>query len=138
MSLKGAFFLMILFGAAGAGGFTAITDPEGTKKALSSIDFIGITEAGKIERQRQYDIMNLPIEYEKKLVMIDRKVFIGITPEYTRLALGQPIQIYRKSGDLYWIYQLDGDKRPTALVFKGGRLEKAFKTSFLEVQGETN
>lgn len=123
----------------GGGLYWAATRfPDKVEDLIIKVDRFGITEAGAIEQRRIYDINHLRITYEEKQVLIQRTVFLSATRDMVRLALGDPVcklQSRATSSEPateYWVYYIEGDRKPTKLAFQNNELVNAGKASALD------
>lgn len=115
--------------------FVFAARPEIGKKLITTIDIFGISEEHQMEERRIRMIMQLRLVHEKKLALIDRKIFVGATPDMVTLSLGKPQKVEhgtaQSSGDEIWIYQIEGDPYSTVIEFTGGQLTKASQGSVI-------
>lgn len=137
--------MMKFFGYIGIAitGFLAVVmlsyfAPELYRRMVITVDVLSVTEEARYERTRVATIMNLPIRYEQKQVLVEHKVFMGATPDMAQLALGaahhistavQPNGVPR----LVLHFYLQGDARPTVLEFENNALVNAYKGSSLDI-----
>lgn len=100
---------------------------------LRAVDMFGITYDKSYEKRRTQAIMELRIPYEKKLALVDKKIFIGATSAMVPLALGNPQKVEVTSApgvtpkQEVWSYQLEGHDYITLLEFSNQLLVKASK-----------
>lgn len=138
MALKIILFFMIV--AIGAGGVYWLGQrfPDKMKDLIISVDHFGITEVGALEQKRVRTINRLSITYEEKQVLIQRTVFLSATREMVYLALGAPVcrlqsaKTASEPATEYWVYYIEGDRKPTKLAFQNNELVTAGKSSALD------
>ncbi len=108
--------------------------PELMNSFLIKVDIFNITQAAKEEHKRIEDIKDLTIPYEEKQVLVNRTVFMGASQDMVRLALGEPRKtwVQTKYQEVYYVYFLPNDKRPTIFVFETNKLIKAYRGSALD------
>lgn len=108
--------------------------PEDIERFLRQVDGFGFTEVGLREMQRAEMINRLEIPYEKKQVLIQRNVFMGASSYMVQLALGKPQSVRQdKHKNVFLIYYIENDNRPTIFVFQQDALVKAYKGSTSEI-----
>lgn len=133
-----ALFLSLVLLCAGGGYWAAQKFPDKMNDLLISVDRFGITEVGALEQQRVHTINRLSITYEEKQVLIKRTVFLSATREMVYLALGDPVCVLQRPAAAaepateYWVYYIEGDRKPTALAFQNNELVNAGKASALD------
>lgn len=133
-----AVFLFLILVCAGGGYWVAQKFPDKMNDLIIAVDRFGITEVGALEQQRVRTINRLGITYEEKQVLIKRTVFLSATREMVYLALGDPVCVLqRKATNVepateYWVYYIEGDRKPTALAFQNNELISAGKASALD------
>jgi len=128
------FFLLFLF--------LEDNQPQLLADIMIRVDVFGWTHVVRVEQERLDKINNLTIPYEDKQVLIKRTVFMGASPEMVELALGKPIKMAKtyqladgkNVSQLYYVYYLPNDKRPTIFIFKDDVLVDAYKGSALDVR----
>jgi hypothetical protein len=101
---------------------------------LKKYDFIGLSEIGQNEKQRLYQINNLPIPFEQRQALVNGTVFLGASKQMVGLALGAPYgqpQIMA-DGTERWVYFFQDSSRPTYLFFKNDMLANAAKGTTLD------
>lgn len=133
----GAFLLIVCLGAGGV-YWLGQKFPDTMKDLIISVDRFGITEVGALEQKRVRTINRLPITYEEKQVLVQRTVFLSATREMVYLALGAPVcrlqspKTATEPATEYWIYYIEGDRKPTKLAFQNNELMNAGKISALD------
>lgn len=136
--LRLAIFLCVVLLCVGAGYWAAQKFPDKMTDLIIAVDRFGITEVGAQEQQRVRTINRLGITYEEKQVLIKRTVFLSATREMVYLALGDPVCVLQRSAAAaepateYWVYYIEGDRKPTALAFQNNELISAGKASALD------
>lgn len=136
--IKFAIILLIMALTAGVGFWLAHRFPDKVEDLIIKIDRFGITEVGATEQKRIRDINRLPITYEEKQVLIQRTVFLSATRDMVSLALGNPVCRLQSSASgsepatEYWVYYIEGDRKPTKLAFQNNELVNAGKASALD------
>lgn len=138
MLLKIFIFLFIV--AVGIGGTLWVGSkfPDKMQDLIIAVDRFGITEVGATEQQRVRTINRLGITYEEKQVLIQRTVFLSATRDMVFLALGDPVCVLQKPATKteaafeYWVYYIEGDRKPTKLAFQNNELVTAGKASALD------
>lgn len=137
--IKLAIFLVIVVLGAGGSYFIATAFPDKVKDLLIAVDRFGITEVGATEQKRVRTINRLEgITFEERQVLIRRTVFLGASREMVYLALGEPVCILQtprtqqQAASEAWVYYIEGDRKPTQLVFQNNELLNAGKTSALD------
>jgi hypothetical protein len=116
--------------------------PQVMADILLEVDFFGWSDIAQVEQDRLDKIKNLTIPYEEKQVLVRRTVFMGATTEMVGLALGKPMKTYEANAlvdganihQVYLVYYLPGDKRPTFFVFRNDVLMDAYKGSALDIR----
>lgn len=132
-----AFLLFIAIGA-GAVYWLGHKFPDKMKDLIIAVDRFGITEVGASEQGRVRKINRLPITYEEKQVLVQRTVFLSATREMVYLALGTPVcrlqtaKTATEPATEYWVYYIEGDRKPTKLAFQNNELVNAGKASALD------
>jgi hypothetical protein len=100
---------------------------------LKKYDFIGVSETGRAEKYRLYQINNLPIPFEQREAIKSGSIFLGATRQMVLLAIGQPSEKATNEGALErWVYYLNQSSRPTYLFFKADKLVDAQKGTTLD------
>lgn len=131
-------FLCLVLLCAGGGYWAANKFPDKMNDLIIAVDRFGITEVGALEQQRVRTINRLNITYEEKQVLIKRTVFLSATREMVYLALGDPVCVLQRAATgtepatEYWVYYIEGDRKPTALAFQNNELVTAGKASALD------
>jgi hypothetical protein len=115
------------------------SDSHAMRDLIITLDKFGITEIAAQERSRIQNIKRLNIPYEKKLVLMNRNVFMGANKQMVFLALGNPRMAGKnvsKSGANVeqWIYYMANDNRPTILEFTNNELISAYRGSNIDFQ----
>ena len=109
--------------------FLLAAKPEVAHRVAITLDVFGISEEKKLEDKRQYSIMQLRIPHQEKLVLIEKKVFIGASTSVVPLALGNPLKVDYAEQDgkklEIWTYQTPGAPESTVLTFTDQLLTKA-------------
>lgn len=135
--------LLVLAG----GSFAAVvwlgqSNPEQLNRVIITVDIFGWSDQTALERGRVKEIMDLPIEYEKKQALVARTVFIGASEKMVALALGNPRKTATlphtpegREARIVWQYHFAGDPKPTLFEFEEGKLMTAYTASALDVQG---
>lgn len=136
--MTGIFVVIVLLGG-GIFYWVAQKFPDKMKDLLISVDRFGITDVGAAEQQRVRTINRLnSITYEERQVLIQRTVFLGATREMVYLALGDPVCVLQvpattqQPASEAWVYYIEGDRKPTQLLFQNNELMNAGKTSALD------
>lgn len=136
--MAGVFVVIVLLGG-GVFYWIAQKFPDKMKDLLISVDRFGITDVGAAEQQRVRTINRLrSITYEERQVLIQRTVFLGATREMVYLALGDPVCVLQvpatrqQPASEAWVYYIEGDRKPTQLLFQNNELMNAGKTSALD------
>jgi hypothetical protein len=112
--------------------------PDKVEELIIKVDRFGITEAGAVEQARIREINRLRITYEEKQVLIQRTVFLNATRDMVSLALGDPMCKLQRAArgaepaTEYWVYYIEGDRKPTMLAFQNNELVNAGKASALD------
>ena len=114
--------------------YISIFQKDAVNSFLKKYDFIGVSVAGRAEKDRQYLINNLPIPFEQRQALKQGTIFLGATTDMVLLAIGQPAQAPEKTADGQdkWVYYFQDSSRPTYLFFQGGKLVNAAKGSTLD------
>ena len=115
--------------------------PDKVREILITVDRFGITEVGAKEQNRVYTINRMAgLNFEEREVLINRTVFLGASTSMVRLALGEPVcevmspaDTNYPDGATNWIYFIEGDSKPTRLVFAKDLLVTAQKSTALKV-----
>lgn len=136
--MLGVFIGIIVIGS-GIFFWVAQAFPDKMKDLLISVDRFGITDVGAAEQQRVRSINRLrTITFEERQVLIQRTVFLGATREMVYLALGDPVCVLQVPASRQqpaaeaWVYYIEGDRKPTQLLFQNNELMNAGKTSALD------
>lgn len=93
------------------------------------------------ERKRINRINTLPLNDEKKQILINHTIFMGASTSMVRLALGEPryMEPATKSAEnveiTRWVYHFQDDLRPTVMQFEGDKLTAAYKISEHRISG---
>lgn len=106
------------------------------------LDRYGFTSASKQEMARVATIDALDIPADKRLILQQRTIFLGATPQMVLLALGEPMAEMRlpktaesAAGTIVMVYRFSEANRPTVLRFdQENLLQAAEKRSMYEVQ----
>lgn len=135
-------FGLILLGITLLGSFAfyslASAYPGQIKAFIVAVDRFGITQVGANEQDRIRKVNRLPITFEEKQVLISRTVFFGATRDMVTLALGEPSCMESTAttestpASEHWVYFIEGELKPTQLVFQNNTLVSAGKTSALD------
>lgn len=107
---------------------------EIVSKFMQQYDVIGISEAGRMEKTRVYQINNLPIPFEQRQALKQGTIFMGASKQMVYLALGNPASQPEKdgSGNEKWVYFFKDNSRPTYLFFHNDKLVNAAKGTTLD------
>lgn len=87
------------------------------------------------ERQRINRINTLPLNDEKKKILINHTIFMQASTSMVKLALGEPRYMEPSSKNAEgvtvdrWVYHFQDDLRPTVLQFEDDKLAAAYKVS---------
>ena len=118
--------------------FMFASRPELARQLATTLDIFSLSDFKQREEARVHIIMQMRIPHEKKLALIDGKVFVGATMEMVSLSLGKPKKIETTVVDgkqiETWIFQLSGDDYSTAIEFTDKILTKATKAPALVVE----
>ena len=114
--------------------YIATFQKEAVDGFLKKYDFLGFSETGQAEKNRQYLINNLPIPFEQRQALKQGTVFLGATKQMVELALGKPhgTPEQMSDGTEKWVYFFQDSSRPTYLYFQQDKLANATKGTTLD------
>jgi hypothetical protein len=114
--------------------YIATFQKEAVDDFLKKYDFLGLSQTGQAEKQRLYQINNLPIPFEQRQALVQGTVFLGATKQMVELALGQPSSSPQQMADgtEKWVYFFQDSSRPTYLFFEKDKLANAAKGTTLD------
>ena len=127
-----SFIAFILIGSLGIFYYVYKYEPQLFSVFSDDFKKAGFIEDSPAEIARRNKINQLPIEYEKKQILINKSVFLGATPKMVMLALGQPRSGHKSGSEVILVYHLPNESRPTALKFQDSKLVDAYKSSSIE------